>query len=452
MCRLILKLTLLTLLPLAPLMAAERINILLIYADDAGYADFGFQPGSLDDVGDLTPNINRIANEGALFTNAYMTGPVCSPSRAGLLTGRYQQRFGFGNNLPKGAKGGLSAEETTVATYLQALGYRTGLVGKWHLGTGSAYHPNRRGFDWFFGLLGGSRSYFPIQNPARDLAMQENGVPIPEKGYVTDRIGQASCSFLLADQQRPFFLMVAFTAPHGPLEPKPAIAEKLSDIRDENRRRYAGLLASMDENVGTILNCLQRSGSESKTLVIFSSDNGGRILAGADNSPLRGTKGDLLEGGIRVPLAMRLPGRIAPGTRISEPVIGLDFLPTFIEAAGGKISPNWGIDGQSLLARLTDGDALQADRLLFWRHRGERGKRAARYGKWKLLDNKAGGKPPQLYDLSNDIGERTNLATSNPETLKYMLNALDNWELQLSAPLWGPGSAAPTDPSAPPAN
>jgi arylsulfatase A-like enzyme len=420
--------------------AAEKPNIVLLYADDAGYADFGFQANAASDMRNLTPNIDRIASQGARFTNAYMSGPVCSPSRAGLLTGRYQQRFGFDNNLPRNSATGVPLTETFGTKYLQNLGYRTALIGKWHLGYTQAYHPNQRGFDWFYGLLAGDRSYFPTKEPGSDRVIQINGEATPEEDYVTDRLGDAACLFILSNSNQPFFLLVSFTAPHGPLEAKPQILEQLSSIKTERRRNYAGLIASLDENVGKILTCLQETNQAATTIVIFTNDNGGRNLTGANNYPLRGTKGNVWEGGIRVPWAMRWPGKIGSGMVIDDPVIALDLLPTFIEAAGGSVNPDWQLDGISLLSIITKPNTTLNERALFWRHHGYKGKRAIRRGKWKVVHNRHQGAPPMLFNLHFDIGEKTNLAENEPEILRIMLDLLDGWESELTEPLWGIGS------------
>ena len=424
--------------------AGERPNVLVLYSDDAGYADFGFQPNCTPEMRELTPHIDAIARDGVRFTNAYMSGCVCSPSRAGLMTGRYQQRFGFDNNLPPGTEGGLDLGETFGAARLQDLGYRTGLIGKWHLGYPPAYHPNERGFDHFFGLLQGSRSYYPMEDPSKDRVLQRNGEATPESGYVTDRLGDAACRFLddhaAGHADEPFFLFVSFTAPHGPLQPRPGDAERIAHIENPKRRGYAGLVVALDDNVGKILDCLEDRGLADETLVLFTNDNGGQTKTGAVNTPLKGRKGQLSEGGIRVPWAVRWPGTVEPGGTVDEPVIALDLLPTVVEAAGATVPAEWNFDGRSFLKPMLGEAAGETPRPLFWRHHGGAGARAMRLGRWKLHHDRRAGDPPALYDLEEDVSETRDLAAAHPDRVRSMLAALDGWESELVSPRWGPNS------------
>jgi len=418
--------------------SVERPNIVVLYSDDAGYADFGFQPDCRDDFKKLTPRIDSLARDGVRFTNGYMSACVCSPSRAGLFTGMYQQRFGYDNNLPPGTQDGLPLDVSFGTKRLQALGYKTGLVGKWHLGYPATHHPNKRGFDWFYGLLQGSRPYYPMPSPTKHRVIQENGESTPEQGYVTDRFGDAACRFIKESGTKPFFLFVSFTAPHGPLQPNEGADSKTSHISDNKRKRYAGLVVSLDENVGRILDCLKKQGVEDSTLVIFTNDNGGQTRLGANNFPLKGRKGTLWEGGIRVPWAMRWPGKIQPGSVIDDPIVALDLMPTFIELAGGKVEPSWRLDGISLAARITGKQVRLPGRDLFWRKGGNTGVRAMRSGKWKLVAPH--GESPSLYDLSKDIDESLDLAGRSTEQVKTMMAGLDAWSSELTDPRWGPGA------------
>lgn len=420
-------------------------NIIILYSDDAGYADFGFQPNCAADMKKLTPNIDRIAKEGARFTNAYMAGSVCSPSRAGLMTGRYQQRFGYDNNLPPGFQSGLDLKEKFGVNYLKPLGYTTGLVGKWHLGYPEEYHPNKRGFDWFYGLLQGSRPYYEIPKPSAHQVIQENGRITKEDGYVTDRFGDAACRFIRENKEAPFFLFVSFTSPHGPLQPKPEDVKRVAHIDQKRRANYAGLVVNLDDNVGKVLDCLKTEGLDGNTIVLFTNDNGGQTSNGANNTPLQGKKGTLWEGGVRVPWVMRWKGEIPAGSIIDQPVIALDLLPTLIEAAGGELSLDWNLDGRSFLELLGEkrktASLVEVARPLFWRQGGSGGPRAMREGKWKIIHNRNSGDKPALFDLSKDVGESRDLSNENGEVLKAMLRKLNVWEKQLEEPRWGPGAS-----------
>ncbi len=417
---------------------SERIrpNIVVLLADDAGYGDFGFQGSANEDLAPLTPHIDSIARGGARFTQAYMAGCVCSPSRAALLTGRYPQRFGHEQNLPVGHSSGLSLEESTMADRLKGAGLRTALIGKWHLGYPSEYHPNRRGFDWFFGCLQGSRSYFPIEKPTDFRVLQENGRPTPEGGYVTDRLGDGAVQFIEKHREQPFFLLVSFTAPHGPMHAKPEDLESLGHIENLRRRKYAGMVKSLDDNVGKILAALKKAGLTERTLVVFTNDNGGQTSTGANNSPLRGRKGQLLEGGVRVPWAMRWPDRIPAGLVIDDPVISLDLLPTFLAAAGAPRAE--GLDGVDLLPRLTGRVDALPERALMWRKDGTGREIAIRRGRWKLhVADRAESEVPMLYDLETDRGESTDRAAEHPDRVAALAQELAAWEKELVPPRWG---------------
>ena len=436
--RLVPCLAALALLAAAPAPAAPP-NIVVLFSDDAGHADFGFQEKADPALARLTPRLTALAKEGVVFNQAYVSGAVCSPSRAGLFTGRYQQRFGHETNIPPGyMKGGLPLTEKFAGDHLRPLGYATGLIGKWHLGYPDAYQPNRRGFDHFFGLLQGSRSYFPLKKQTPHQVFLLNGKPTPEGGYTTDRIGDGACDFIRSHKDKPFFLFVAFTTPHGPLQPKPEDLQVTGKIGSEKRRKYAALVKSLDDNCGKILDCLEKEGLAGKTLVVFSNDNGGQTATGAVNTPLRGAKGQVYEGGIRVPMVMRWPGTIAPGRRVDTPVITLDWLPTFLDAAGGKPGPDAKLDGLSLLPLLKDPAATLPARPLFWRTNGPEGPVAIRDGDWKLvhLRGKKAGSKPELYQLSADVSEESDLAAKHPEKLKELQAKLTAWEATLAKPLW----------------
>ena len=420
--------------------AAEKPNIVMLFSDDAGYADFGFQPNCAEDMKKLTPNIDTIAKDGVMFTNAYMSSCVCSPSRAGLMTGRYQQKFGYDNNIEPAPENGLPLTEMFGAKRLQSLGYETGMIGKWHLGNSDKFLPNERGFDWFYGFLRGARGYYPADNPKANEVILENKTPTKEGGYVTDRFGDAACKFITLNKAKPFFLLVSFTAPHSPNQPKPEDAKRTEHISDEQRASYAGLIVALDDNVGKILKHIDKEGLKENTVVIFTNDNGGQTRTGADNFPLQGKKGDLLEGGIRVPWAIRWPGNIKPGSVINDPIISLDILPTMLELSGNEVDPKWKLDGVSLLDRITDKSNSLQQRPIFWRYNGSKGDRAVRLGDWKLFDERSRGAGVQLFNLTKDAGESTNLASQEADKVKELTEVLNKWESGLKEPLWGEGS------------
>lgn len=413
-------------------------NIVLLFSDDAGWADFGFQPHAAADCRELTPRIDSIARDGARFDAAYVSGAVCSPSRAGLLTGRYQQRFGHELNLPPGHAGGLDLGQRTLADRLGGMGLATALVGKWHLGYPDAYHPNRRGFAFFHGLLQGSRSYRPLADPSPHRVIQENGRPLPEVGHVTDRFGAAAAGFIAEHKDRPFFLMVSFTATHGPLQPKPADRARVPEGVAPRRGDNLGLLVGLDRAVGRVLDALAEHGLADRTLVVFTNDNGGQTQTGADNGPLRGRKGMVFEGGVRVPMALRWPGVVQPGTVIAEPVILLDLLPTFVVAAGGRPAPEWLLDGLDLGPRLRGEVAALPERPLFWRTLGSKGPVALRRGPWKLVHLRDRPESvPQLFQLDEDLAEQHDRAADESERVQRMLAEVAAWEAELAPPAWG---------------
>lgn len=420
----------------------SRPNILLIVADDMGYHDLSLH----GNTNFPTPRIDALAAAGVRFTSGYASGAVCSPTRAGLLTGRYQQRFGHESNPPAGSTRGLPTNEVTMAALLKSAGYVTGCIGKWHLGELPQFYPTARGFDEFFGFTGAGRSYFPIASPKSHEVITSNGVVQPEFGYTTDRFGQAATNFIARHAGQPWFLYLCFNAVHSPLDADPARISRLSHYSypDTNRLLQAAVTLALDDNVGLVLDALDRLNLASNTLVFFINDNGGDPDWPSDNWPLRDAKVSVYEGGIRVPFLMRWPGRIAPGQVISEPVIGLDILPTALAAAGVAAPTNRLLDGVNLLPLLTgQTNALPRD-TLFWRMRGRTlAQSAARRGDWKLHITDTNGFV-QLFRLNPDgTGEYTDLATNNPAKVLELMAAFARWEGQTTEPFFGQG-ALPT--------
>ena len=427
---------------------------MILVADDLGHADLGFT-GARDIP---TPNLDALAAGGVRCTNGYVSGPYCSPTRAGLLTGRYQQRFGYEFIAPNEAgtsPQGLPIRETTIADRLRAAGYATGLVGKWHLGSAPQFHPQKRGFDEFFGFLGGAHTYFAEQSG--DIYRGTEAGREPE--YLTDAIARESVAFIDRHKQRPFFLEVAFNAVHTPLDATDKRLERFPAIGDPTRRKYAAMLVALDEAVGAVLAKLRGAGLEGDTLVAFFSDNGGPTMLGttingARNDPFRGSKRTTLEGGVHVPFVLSWKGKLPAGATYDKPVIQLDLLPTALAAAGAPVpaaGAGAGLDGVDLLPYLTGTRIDAPHRSLFWRL----GKQAAiRRGDWKLVrydtavDTPGARSVPQalppvtafrLYDLAADPGEARDLAGERPEKAKELQDAWEEWDRQLVPPLWGPG-------------
>jgi len=429
-------------------LAAEgrKPNIVVIVSDDHGFADVGFQ-GCRDIP---TPNLDALAREGVRFTNGYVSGPYCSPTRAGLLTGRYQQRFGHEFN-PTGDATGLPTSEVTIADRLKTAGYATGLVGKWHLGGAPGFHPQRRGFDEFYGFLGGAHPYFP----GGGAPIYRGTEPVEKPDYLTDALAREAVAFVERHKEHPFFLYLAFNAVHTPMHATDARLERFASIQDETRRTYAAMLDAMDEAVGEVIGAIREAGLDEDTLIVFFSDNGGPTMPGTTingsrNDPFRGSKRTTLEGGVHVPFAMRWKGSLPAGMVYDQPVIQLDVLPTALAAAGVEIQPGWKLDGVNLLPHLrgeVDGPPHDA---LYWRL-GDQS--AIRRGDWKLVRydravDEAGARsnaragvrvtPARLYNLARDPGETNDLAASHPEKVEELLAAWRSWDAQLPDPAWGP--------------
>lgn len=428
---------LLALILLAPLaLAQDPPNIVLLFADDAGYADFGFQGSEKH----ATPHIDSIATGGMRFTNAYVSASVCSPSRAGLLTGRYQQRFGHEYNLPgmpdekvTADMRGLPVGERTMADELKERGYATGMIGKWHLGSRPQFHPKQRGFDEFFGMLGGSSNY----KPGKAKSIVSNYREVETKGlpYLTDAFGDEAASFIERHKAEPFFLYLSFNAPHTPLHARPDyLDEARKQFETEERAINAAMTRSLDENVGKVLAKLEALGLAENTLVVFTNDNGGAMPYNASlNAPLRGTKGTCLEGGNRVPCAMRWPAVLPAGTVYAEAIISLDLLPTFVAATGRWVEDEGQapLDGVNLLPYLSGKTEGRPHEALFWKLNWGA---AVRVDNWKLVRTPAG--EHWLFDLGADIGESKDLAKEQPDKLRSLRERLETWESELSVPIW----------------
>jgi arylsulfatase A-like enzyme len=413
----------------------RKPNLVILLADDMGYADAGFQ--GCKDI--PTPNLDALARGGVRCTNGYVSGVYCSPTRAGLLTGRYQTRFGHEFNPGDGKDDniGLPLSETTLADRLKAAGYATGLVGKWHLGTAGKFHPHKRGFDEYFGFLGGAHTYFADRGKGGGIFRGTERVE--EKEYLTDAFGREAVAFIERHKEQPFFLYLAFNAVHTPMEATDARLKKFQAIQDTQRRTYAAMLTAMDEAIGKVLEKLRAAGLEEDTLIVFFSDNGGPTMKGTTingsiNTPLRGSKRQTLEGGIRVPFVFSWKGKLRPG-QYDQPIIQLDIQPTILAAAGVEVKPEWKLDGVNLRPYLEGQNKGRPHPTLYWRFGQQM---AIRQGDWKLV--KYDATPARLYNLAEDIGEANDLAGQKPEKTQELEKVWQEWNAQQAKPLWGGGA------------
>jgi arylsulfatase A-like enzyme len=419
---------------LPPASAAElrKPNILVMVGDDMGYADISVH--GCKDIS--TPYIDSLAQNGIRCSNGYVSGTYCSPTRAGLMTGRYQTRFGHEFNpgaaaKPAGRAQGLSEKETTLAERLKAAGYTTGLVGKWHLGGAPEYHPMKRGFDEFFGFLGGAHAYFPGKGILRSMG------GVSEQEYLTDAFGREAVAFIERHQKEPFFLYLAFNAVHMPLQATQKYLDRFPNITDQKRHTYAGMMSAMDDAVGMVLKKLRQKKMEENTLIFFISDNGGPPVNGSRNTPLAGRKATTWEGGIRVPWLVQWPGKLPGGKVYDQPVIQLDIVPTALAAAGVTPEPGSKLDGVNLLPYFQGKQTGTPHRTLCWRFGPQM---AIRVGDWKLVQA-TGSRGKKLFNLKDDIGETKDLSAAHPEKVKELQAAWNEWNKDNVPPLWKPPRA-----------
>lgn len=410
--------------------AEEKPNILIIMADDLGFADLGYQ-GSKDVK---SPHIDKLANNAIRFTNGYVSASVCSPSRAGMMTGRYQQRFGHEANIPP-KKLGMALNEKTIADRLKACGYRTGIIGKWHLGNSQAYYPTSRGFDYFCGLREGSRGYFydakKSDKPGNAHAIEENGKQIKFDKYLTDFLGDKAIEFIKKDKSKPFFLFLSFTAPHAPMHATKEDLELFKHIENKKRRIYAAMIWAMDRAIGKVIKHLKDNNMEKNTIVWFLSDNGGATVNASSNLPLAGHKGIKFEGGIRVPFFMKWPAKFPKGGVYKKMVSSLDLLPTSVKVAGGVNTPEQKLDGVDILPYVEGAKEGAPHGNLYWHKLWFS---AMRKGPWKIIYVQDYGYA--LYNLDDDMRELNNLAKSQPKRLDEMKAELNAWKGELAKPLW----------------
>ncbi len=458
----------------------DRPNILLLVADDLGKYDISLHGSSAL----VTRNIDTLAERGVSFSNAYATAAICAPSRAALLTGRYQNRSGFESqpmqryvrnvgeylafryivdtdamepflmgsypNASQRLAQGLPQSEITLAEVFNAVGYATAIIGKWHLGYGPENHPQRFGFRYQYGFMEAFTLYAEesdpeIENHHHDLfwekhiwdmqrrgpsAITRNGVEIVESRYLTDAIVAEAKKFI-ADagaRKEPFFAYVPFSAPHTPFQARKEDVAAIENAVDHNQRVYLAMIRRLDWAVGELLKFLEQRGQLEDTIVVFTSDNGGADYTGAtDNGPLRGGKFTQFEGGLQVPLIIRWGARLA-GRTVEHPVLLTDVYATLLARLGLPLAPDRTYDSEDLLAS----EEVKEPRYLFWRSDFNR---AVRGDGWKLLHNRR-DQTVLLFDLRTDAGEQVNVAAEHPETVAELLRAIDAWESQMRDPLW----------------
>ena len=411
----------------ADVSAQDKPNIILILADDLGYRDVGFTGGEI-----RTPHLDRLAAEGMILTDFHANGPTCTPSRAALLTGRYQQRSGLVTALQAGNPDydyiGLAPHEITIPTLLRNAGYRSALLGKWHLGSNLGAHPLRQGFDVFIGNLGGHVDYISRRGSRGNDDWYNGFEPLQEEGYVTHLLTGHTLDFMRENRENPFFIFLSHACPHTPHQvpgDEPAYRESGASGGGVDAAKYGAMIGEMDAGVGLILEELENLGLDQKTVVIFTSDNGPHPRAGSAG-PYRGRKSQLHEGGHRVPFAARWPGKIPAGSVRDETVMLMDLMPTFLGLAGLEPPAEPVLDGLSLTPLLLKGGELP-QRTLFWDNVNNR---AVRDGVWKMvsvLDRPTRSWSTELYRLDEDPGESRDLSQKHPETLQRLQRLYDQW-------------------------
>lgn len=419
-------------------------NLVIIMTDDMGWADVGFN--GCKDI--PTPNIDIIANEGMRFEEGYVSFPVCGPSRAGLLTGRYQDRFGFTTNPsidPNNPIAGLPVEEETIAQVLRKADYNNAIIGKWHMGTNAVFHPLERGFDYFYGFLSGGHNYYHDELIYDDLSdvtskwgwyrtkIKENRTTVETDDYLTDELSDAAVRYIKkqADNDQHFMLYLAYNAPHTPMQATEKYLSRFPNITDKKRRTYAAMVSAVDDGVGRVLDALKKEGLDEDTIIVFLSDNGGAHNNASDNGPLRGLKGDLFEGGIRVPFAIRWKGVIPKGQSYKKPVSSLDIMAIIVAQNEIEINKERPLDGVDLIPFLTGTKKGEPHDVLFWR-KWEQNAMAIRKGNLKLVKNiKDKHNNSELFDLSTDVSETANLKTVQNKLAKELQKEWEQWNAEL---------------------
>ena len=447
--------------------AAEQANVVFLFADDLGYGNVSSYGGDVP-----TPHIDSIGRNGVRFTSGYMTAPVCNPSRHGMITGRYQQRWGKELNSQTEAPEGqtdrrdLPRDQKTIADGLRKAGYRTGAFGKWQLSWRNGFHPLARGFDDFVGLISGMSHLDPNwpnahiappdellehapEDPEviayvaqdRENTSRQTGPPkglfrgrepIELEEYLTDQLANEAVDFIERNKDRPFFLYLPFYAVHSPIQVTDEYYQRVPEYRTETRRIFAGMIASVDDAVGSVLAKLREAGLEEKTLVIFASDNGAQEALDVEevnNKPLLGGKRHLYEGGIRIPFLMQWKGRIPGGQTYTHSIHSLDIFPTALAAAGEEDVAQYRLDGVNLLPYLEGKNTGPPHEYLYWRSAHNS---AVRHGDWKLL--MSGSEITRLYNVEKDPGESKDMSSKQPDLVRKMKQAQNRWSKEMATP------------------
>ncbi|MDG1930416.1 MAG: sulfatase-like hydrolase/transferase [Flavobacteriaceae bacterium] len=424
----------------------DKPNLIVIMTDDMGYADVGFN--GCKDI--PTPNIDSIAYNGAHIVNGYVSFPVCGPSRAGFITGRYQDRFGFTTNPtidPTNDIAGLPLDEKTIAEVLHEEGYKSAIVGKWHLGTHPNFHPLKRGFDYFYGFLSGGHNYFMNQLTVENLEnvkskwawyktkLRENHKTLEfedyKTDYLTDELSEAGLRFInkQAENDQSFFLFLAYNAPHTPMHATEKYLSRFPHIKDTKRKTYAAMVSAVDDGIGLVLEALKENGQIENTIIVFLSDNGGAHNNASQNTPLRGTKGSVYEGGFRVPFAMQWKGVIPANTRYEESVSSLDIMASIVDILDIKTNPKKPLDGVNIIPYLTGKKKGAPHEYLFWR-KWEQNAMAAINTDYKLLKVKKNAET-EFYNLKKDVSEKENIKGSSSKKVQEIQKEWDKWNAQL---------------------
>lgn len=408
---------------------AQRPNIIYIMTDDMGYADLGVY-GAKDYQ---TPNLDKLALQGIRFTDAYSAGPLCTPTRAAFMTGRYPAQTPVGLYEPLTGRDsiyGLSPDYPSVASLLKDQGYETALIGKWHLGFLPAFSPTKNGFDYFFGFHSGAADYVSHKGEGKNADLYENDKPVREKGYLTDLLSQKAITYLKKSHSKPFFLTLNYNAPHWPWQgPADKAYPDTMDFRlGGSRAIYAAMMKSLDEGVGAVMKAIDEAGLAANTLIIFTNDNGGEKYS--NNGIFSKAKSTLWEGGIRVPAFVSWPGKISAGRTTSQAAITMDWTATILAAAGGKANPDFPFDGIDLMP-LCQGKKPEANRTFYWRTFQRKKQKAMREGKWKYLQDE---QTEYLFDLKTDPGETKDLKATNAEVFQRMKRKYAEWERTMLKP------------------